>query len=149
MDHLNNLGRKRKESCHTFMCIVLEKRTLLGGCRRRTPCIKSSALTMRRSYCPSPPLATSQSRVGRRRCAMFHSNPSWSLKNSRKAGSDERSASALRGGFGDSWEEEYCAPRGLAVDCLEDEEDDDGPERQICARRPSTCLRPFLILIPS
>lgn len=125
------------------MCTLRENKILLGGCSSRIPWIRSSVLTMRRSYWPSPPRATSQSSVDSRRCATFHSKPSWSLKNSRKAGSEPRSGRPFRGGeeedSGDFVGEEevgWCCFLGLLL----------GPERQICARRPSTCFRPFLIL---
>lgn len=123
---------------HTFMCTLREKRDLLAGWRRSAPWMRSRALTMRRSYWPSPPRTTSQSRVVSRRWAMFHSKPSCSLKNSRKAGSPERSASTLRDGCSRSRPWSAACFLGLL-----------GPKRQIWARRPSTCLRPFLIFPPS
>lgn len=72
---------------HTFIFCSRAKRDLLGGCSNSSPWIRSRALRIKRSFPPSPPLAISRSRVPIRRMGTFHSNPSCSLKNSRKAGS--------------------------------------------------------------
>ena len=71
----------------------------------------------------------------------FHSNPSWSLKNSRKAGSSSKDARS----FG------VCSSSTIETIDLRLSAADERPdrERHICAKRPSSCRRPFLILTPS
>lgn len=71
----------------------------------------------------------------------FHSNPSWSLKNSLKAGSSSNDARSF-GACSSSTIETI----DLRLSAAEDRPD---RERHICAKRPSSCRRPFLILIPS
>jgi hypothetical protein len=53
-----------------------ENKYLLGGCRSRTPCIKSSALRIKRSFWPSFPFAINLSKVLINLKATFHSKPS-------------------------------------------------------------------------
>src|SRR3569833_1838617 len=65
---------------------------------------------------------------------MFHSKPSCSLKSSKKAGSSASSASVL--------DLRSCSPSPESADFL-------GGDKQMGARRPSTCFRPFLIFMPS
>jgi hypothetical protein len=156
------VGGERGVVVHTFMLCSREKRSLEGGWRRRTPCSESRALSMSRSMLPSSLLASSRSRVWIRRVAMFHWNPSCSLKNSRKAASPLRSESGNvgdlsfvgvcgGGGVGDC----RCCCCGLVGDA--DRERDllvlflfaACADRQIWARRPSTCFRPFLTFGPS
>ena len=70
--------------------------------------------------------------------APFHSNPSCSLKNSRKAGSS----------FNDDSSFVVCLDAPLAP-TAELRRSVAFLERQIWARRPSSWRRPFLILMPS
>lgn len=109
---------------------------------------------MRMSFCPSLPLAMSRSRVPMRRRATFHSKPSCSLKNSRKAGSCDRRPRSLRGGEdGGSGPpaSPSAPPPPLPVESPEPRRARPGlaSDRQICASRPSTWRMPLRTLGPS
>lgn len=66
----------------TFMFCVRENKCLLGGCNNKTPCNESNALSINKSNEPSSLLAYSLSSVWISLVAIFHWNPSCSLKNS-------------------------------------------------------------------
>lgn len=138
----------------TFMLCSRENSSRLGGCNNKTPCRLSRALNIRVFMLPSSLLASSRSRVWIRRVAMFHWNPSCNLKNSRKAASSLKSERNLD-----------CCFLGICCCCCASSEDCLGlvagvvlgdllaaaawADRQIWARRPSTCRKPFLTLGPS
>lgn len=73
-------------------------------------------------------------------CLPFHSNPSCSLKNSRKAGSFFNDDNSLVDCFD--------APFTI-TELRRSAGEDDDLDRHICARRPSSCRRPLRILMPS
>jgi hypothetical protein len=141
------------------MYISLENRTRLGGCSNSTPCIRSRHARINRSFPPSF-FPSSRSRHCTNRSATFHSKPSCSLKNSRKAGSPQRSESCLRGGVlggvgsesrlrGDEEEaEDEKKECRLFAGALVGEDGAEGveDERQSCASRPSIWRRPLRIL---
>jgi hypothetical protein len=122
----------------TFMYSSLENKLLEGGCRSRMPWIKSNVWIINRSFCPSFVLPSNLSKQFTKRIATFHSNPSCSLKNSLNAGSFPSSFKALRGGgsFPGSMTERLFSAAVFGELEL----------KQICARRPSTCRKPFRIL---
>jgi len=118
----------------TFMYNSLENRVLLGGCNNKIPCIKSSVWIINKSYSPSFALPNNLSKQFTSLIATFHSNPSCSLKNSRKAGSAPSSSSAFLGGGSRSGSRTLRRFSALVLGC----DCEDCEERQICARRPST-----------
>ncbi len=91
-------------------------------------------------------LGSSGNRCREKSFIPFHSNPSCSLKNSRKAGSSTKEARSL--GLW-SWSWSSYSPIEIIDLRLSAAERPDRCERQICARSPSSCRRPFLILTPS
>ncbi|KAL1844557.1 hypothetical protein VTK73DRAFT_2303 [Phialemonium thermophilum] len=106
------------------------------------PWSTSRALRMSRSFWPSLLRAMRRSSAVSRRWATFHSNPSWSLKNSRKAGSAGRSSKALAGRL-------LLLPGMIAAPPFLGLRARAAAGKHSWAKRPSTCLRPFLILGPS
>ena len=124
----------------TFMYNSLEKSDRDGGCSNRIPCIKSNVATISRSFCPSLLFPNNLSKQLTNLIATFHSNPSWSLKNSLKAGSVPSSPKALRGGG--SFPGSIIERRFSAADIGED-------DKQSCARSPSTWRSPLRIFWPS
>jgi hypothetical protein len=86
------------------------------------------------------PFPKRRSRQAIRRIATFHSKPSCSLKNSRKAGSSFSCDSSLGVRL-------LSLVGETAIDCLRFSTGVvPEPERQICARRPSSWRRPLRIL---
>lgn len=139
----------------TFMLCSRENSSLLGGCSSRVPCRESRALSISRSMLPSSLLASSRSSVWMSRVAMFHWNPSCSLKNSRKAASPLRSESGyLEAAFAAA---AGCCCSGCCCWCFGLVAGDllflfrlaAWADRQIWASRPSTWRRPFLTFGPS
>lgn len=118
----------------TFMYISWEKRAREGGCSRRTPWIRSSVCMINMSFVPLLSLPRSLSRQATSLMEIFHWKDCWSLKNSRKAGSSERSFNFLPGGDVEPKSSIDC--RLLAMEVL---------ERHSWARRPSTWRRPLRI----
>lgn len=85
----------------------------------------------------------------------FHSNPSCNLKNSRNAGSSFKLANSLGCAAPSPAPPAPIMDRRLSAATVDEDDEelefgvDLDDERQICARSPSSCRSPFLILMPS